>query len=46
MGDLFWSIFEKSGNIDAFLAYKEYNNYEEKRKIHYNKNIKKEISNF
>lgn len=46
MIDLFWNIFKKSGNIDAFLAYKEYNNYQVKRKILYNKNIKKEISNF
>lgn len=26
MEDLFWSIFEKSGDINAFLAYKEYKN--------------------
>ncbi len=24
MTELFWSIFEKSGNLDAFLAYKEF----------------------
>ncbi len=24
MMDLFWNIFEKSGNLDAFLAYKEF----------------------
>ncbi len=27
MENLFWSIFKKSGYIDAFLAYKEYKNY-------------------
>lgn len=26
MQDFFWKVFEKSGNIEAFLAYKEYNN--------------------
>lgn len=26
MEDLFWSIFKKSGDINAFLAYKEYKN--------------------
>ena len=26
MENLFWSIFEKSGDINAFLAYKEYKN--------------------
>lgn len=26
MEHLFWSIFEKSGDINAFLAYKEYKN--------------------
>ncbi|MCI8805723.1 MAG: YqzL family protein [Clostridiales bacterium] len=24
MTDLFWNIFEKSGNLDAFMAYKEF----------------------
>jgi len=24
MTELFWNIFEKSGNLDAFLAYKEF----------------------
>ncbi|WP_250277296.1 YqzL family protein [[Clostridium] colinum] len=24
MENLFWNIFEKSGDINAFLAYKEY----------------------
>ena len=24
MENLFWDIFKKSGNINAFLAYKEY----------------------
>lgn len=36
MEHLLWSIFKKSGNINAFLAYKEYksktNNNEEKNK--------------
>lgn len=26
MEDLFWNIFKKSGDINAFLAYKEYSN--------------------
>lgn len=26
MKDFFWNIFEKSGSIEAFLAYKEYSN--------------------
>lgn len=26
MEHLLWSIFKKSGDINAFLAYKEYNN--------------------
>ncbi len=26
MENLFWSIFEKSGDINAFLAYREYKN--------------------
>ena len=26
MENLFWNIFKKSGDIDAFLAYKEYKN--------------------
>ncbi len=25
MKNLFWNIFEKSGDINAFMAYKEYN---------------------
>lgn len=29
MDNLFWSVFEKSGNIDAFLAYKEFKNTNE-----------------
>jgi hypothetical protein len=29
MKDLFWKLFEKSGNIDAFLAYREYKNFEQ-----------------
>lgn len=36
MQDFFWKVFEKSGDIEAFLAYKEYttkdnsaNNFEE-----------------
>ena len=24
MTDLFWNIFKKSGNVDAFLAYREF----------------------
>ncbi len=24
MTELFWNIFKKSGNLDAFLAYKEF----------------------
>lgn len=27
MQDIFWSLFEKSGNIDAFMAYEEFKNY-------------------
>lgn len=30
MTDLFWNLFEKSGNIDAFMAYKEFNRTEDK----------------
>ncbi len=26
MQNLFWEIFKKSGNIDAFIAYKEFAN--------------------
>lgn len=26
MDNLFWDIFKKSGDINAFLAYKEYEN--------------------
>jgi hypothetical protein len=26
MEDLLWALFEKSGKIDAFLAYKDYQN--------------------
>lgn len=29
MTDLFWSIFKKSGNIDAFLAYKEFDTFKQ-----------------
>ncbi len=29
MKDFFWQIFEKSGDINAFLAYKEYNDFEQ-----------------
>ncbi len=35
MENLFWSIFEKSGDINAFLAYKEYKNNKEKNKNNY-----------
>lgn len=28
MKDFFWKLFEKSGNIDAFMAYKSYTDYE------------------
>lgn len=28
MKEFFWSVFEKSGSIDAFLAYSDYNKYE------------------
>lgn len=28
MKDFFWSLFEKSGSIDAFMAYKEYRDFE------------------
>ncbi len=24
MNELFWKLFEKSGSIDAFMAYREY----------------------
>ncbi len=34
MTELFWSIFEKSGNLDAFLAYKEFSELK-KREIRY-----------
>lgn len=30
MEDFFWSVFEKSGSIDAFLAYKEYKENKDK----------------
>lgn len=26
MKDFFWNVFEKSGSIEAFLAYKEFSN--------------------
>jgi hypothetical protein len=29
MKDFLWKLFEKSGNIDAFLAYKEYTEFEQ-----------------
>lgn len=29
MKDLFWKLFEKSGSVDAFLAYREYRDYEQ-----------------
>jgi hypothetical protein len=29
MKDLLWKLFEKSGNIEAFLAYREYKNFEQ-----------------
>ena len=38
MENLFWNIFEKSEDINAFLAYKEYKNEktrEEKNKMGY-----------
>ncbi len=25
MKDIFWKLFEKSGNIDAFMAYRDFN---------------------
>ncbi|GEM_PF-5076073 len=28
MKDFFWKLFEKSGSIDAFLAYKEYTDFD------------------
>lgn len=28
MKDFFWKLFEKSGNIDAFMAYKSWIDYE------------------
>lgn len=37
MKDLFWNIFKTSGNIDAFLAYKEFCN---ENNNHNNDNIK------
>jgi len=30
MTDFFWNLFEKSGNIDAFMAYKEFNHTDNK----------------
>ncbi len=30
MTDLFWNIFEKSGNLDAFMAYKEFSRVKNK----------------
>ena len=27
MTELFWNIFKKSGNLDAFLAYKEFSKF-------------------
>lgn len=50
MKDLFWSIFAKSGNIDAFLAYKEFSNTRRTKEKNINiesyKNFSREISNF
>ena len=31
MEDLFWDIFKKSGDINAFLAYKEYRDNKNKK---------------
>lgn len=33
MKDIFWSLFEKSGNIDAFMAYKDFKNYKENENV-------------
>lgn len=30
MTDLFWNIFEKSGDLDAFMAYKEFSEIKNK----------------
>jgi len=30
MTDLFWNIFEKSGDLDAFMAYKEFSRIKKK----------------
>lgn len=32
MKDIFWSLFEKSGSIDAFMAYEDFKKYNEKKK--------------
>lgn len=29
MKDFFWSLFEKSGSIDAFMAYREYRDFKQ-----------------
>jgi hypothetical protein len=29
MNDVFWNIFANSGNLDAFMAYKEYKKFKE-----------------
>lgn len=32
MQDIFWSLFKKSGSIDAFMAYEDFKKYNEKKK--------------
>lgn len=38
--DLFWDIFEKSGNIEAYLGFKEYEKIENREFSMMNKDIK------
>ena len=48
MTDLFWNIFEKSGNLDAFMAYKEFSKVKSKNNValsDINNNIKETDKN-
>ncbi len=48
MTDLFWNIFEKSGNLDAFMAYKEFSEFKSKNDAtlsNINNNIKENDKN-
>jgi hypothetical protein len=30
ISEIYWQLFKQSGNIDAFLAYRQYNNFNKK----------------